>query len=84
MPLVGIDHSLELIGDEAPYFTSLEELDSWMDTPSKQLRSVLPYTPRPKTENPLNQGQLLVRLIESILGDWAQLFTHPRFVMITR
>jgi mannosyl-glycoprotein endo-beta-N-acetylglucosaminidase len=45
MPLVGAGHSLNLVGDEAPYFTSLEELDSWMDKPSRKLRSVPPVHP---------------------------------------
>lgn len=60
MPLVGVGHSLNLVGDEAPYFTSLEELDSWMDKPSRKLRSVLPYAPRSKIASPSQQGQLLV------------------------
>ena len=64
MPLVGVDHSLNLVGDEAPYFTSLEELDSWMDKPSKELRSVLPYTPRSRTASAPKQGRLLVRPVE--------------------
>jgi hypothetical protein len=62
MPLAGVGHSLNLVGDEAPYFTSLEELDSWMDKPSKKLRSVLPYTPRSKVVSTPEQGQLLVRI----------------------
>ena len=84
MPLVGTGHSLNLVGDEAPFFTSLEELDSWMEKPSKKLRSVLPYTSRSRSENPPKQGQLLVRRIEVILEHWAELLTHPRFVTITR
>jgi hypothetical protein len=60
MPLVGAGHSLNLVGDEAPYFTSLEELDSWMDKPSRKLRSVLPYTPRSRTASLPQHGQLLV------------------------
>lgn len=67
MPLVGVDHSLNLIGDEAPYFTSLEELDSWMDKPCKELRSVLPFTPRSRTVSAPKQGRLLVRPVEIIL-----------------
>lgn len=62
MPLVGSGHSISLIGDEAPYFISLEELDSWMDKPSRKLQSVLPYTPRSKTVSPPDGGLLLVRL----------------------
>lgn len=60
MPLVGVGHSLSLVGDEAPCFTSLEELDSWMDKPSGKFRSVLPYTPRSKTASPPEEGELLV------------------------
>jgi len=63
MPLVGAGHSLNLVGDEAPYFTSLEELDSWMDKPSRKLQSVLRYTPRSRIVSPPQQGQLLVRPI---------------------
>ena len=66
MPLVGTGHSLNLVGDEAPYFTSLEELDCWMDKPSEQLQSVLPYTARRRTENGPKQGQLLVCPIEIV------------------
>jgi hypothetical protein len=78
MPLVGTGHSLNLVGDEAPYFTSLEELDSWMDKPSKQLRSVVPYTPRSRTENPQKQGQLLVGPIDIILKYQVELLTPPQ------
>jgi hypothetical protein len=56
MPLVGAGHSLNLVGDEAPYFTSLDELDSWMDKPSRKLRSVLPYTPRSRQRLPCSRG----------------------------
>ena len=63
MPLVGAGHSLNLIGDEAPYFTSLEEFDSWIDKPSRKMRSVLRYTPRSRTVSPPQRGKLLVRPI---------------------
>lgn len=84
MPLVGAGHSLNLVGDEAPYFTSLEELDSWMDKPSRKLRSVLPYTPRSKTTSPLQQGQLLVSPTDIILELQVAILTKFRYATITR
>jgi len=61
MPLVGAGHSLNLVGDDAPYFTSLEGFDSWIDKPSRKFQSVLRYTPRSRTASPPQQGKLLVR-----------------------
>ena len=86
MPLVGKGHSLDLVGDEAPYFTSLEELDAWMDKPSKRLRSVLPYTPRSTTGSTPTRGRLLVRptKLQVVLGHQIGLLIQPRSATITR
>jgi len=78
MPLAGTGHSLNLVGDEAPYFTSLEELDSWMDKQSRKLRSVLPYTPRSRTVSPPEKGKLLVRLTNITLERQVWPLTHTQ------
>jgi hypothetical protein len=61
MPLAGSTHT-SLGNDDAPYFTSLTDLDAWMDKPSAKLEGVVPYL-RPEDEAPVaQQGRLLVRL----------------------
>ncbi|KAI0640580.1 glycosyl hydrolase family 85-domain-containing protein [Trametes meyenii] len=65
MPIAGINHS-SWIGDDAPYFNTLADLDQWACKEafgSRTLRGVLPYTPRGATEGLSeadNQGKLLV------------------------
>lgn len=59
MPLRGNGHS-KLVGDDAPYFESLSELDDWAVTPSKKLDGVLPYTKRSEGLSSDQQGKLLV------------------------
>jgi mannosyl-glycoprotein endo-beta-N-acetylglucosaminidase len=46
MPLRGEGHS-DLVRDEAPYFKSLAELDTWFAQPHDKLSGVLPYQHRP-------------------------------------
>ncbi|KAI0689105.1 glycosyl hydrolase family 85-domain-containing protein [Cytidiella melzeri] len=63
MPLRGKDHS-SAVGDDAPFFRSLGELDDWAATANftKPLAGVLPYTPRSDAEsdNSVGRGKLLV------------------------
>jgi len=60
MPLRGVGHS-RLVGDEAPYFVSLTELDMWFTQPRRKLTGVLPYQPRPHIEGQSgDRGKLLV------------------------
>jgi mannosyl-glycoprotein endo-beta-N-acetylglucosaminidase len=42
MPLRGTGHS-KLVGNDAPYFESLAELDVWTATPAKKLTGVLGF-----------------------------------------
>ncbi|KII83369.1 glycoside hydrolase family 85 protein [Plicaturopsis crispa FD-325 SS-3] len=62
MPLRGKDHSA-LVKDSAPYFDSLEELDTWARVPSAKLGGVLQYHARSAQSDGLssdNRGRLLV------------------------
>lgn len=66
MPLRGVGHS-GLVGDEAPYFDSLAELDAWFTQPRRKLTGVLPYQPRPHIEGQSNdRGKLLVKDNDSL------------------
>lgn len=61
MPLRGTGHG-KLVGDEAPYFKSLAELDQWASLPHAKLMAVLEYQARPQLAESLNQrGKLLVK-----------------------
>ncbi|KAF7984889.1 hypothetical protein HWV62_10885 [Athelia sp. TMB] len=62
MPLRGSGHS-KSVGDEAPYFETLADLDAWAATPSKKLGGVLDFQQsqsRDQTESERYQGKLLV------------------------
>lgn len=60
MPLRGTGHG-KLVGDEAPYFKSLAELDQWASLPHEKLMAVLEYQARPQLAESLNRrGKLLV------------------------
>ncbi|KAL4067151.1 glycoside hydrolase family 85 protein [Scleroderma yunnanense] len=60
MPLRGVGHS-RLVGDEAPYFDSLAEVDAWFTQPRRKLTGVLHYQPRPHIEGKSSsRGKLLV------------------------
>lgn len=62
MPLRGTGHS-KLVGDEAPYFESLADLDVWAATPSKKLGGVLNFQSRGPSRDLLDSehhGNLLV------------------------
>ncbi|KAG2126232.1 glycoside hydrolase family 85 protein [Suillus clintonianus] len=60
MPLRGTSHG-KLVGDEAPYFESLAELDQWASIPHEKLMAVLEYQARPQFAESSNQrGKLLV------------------------
>lgn len=49
MPLRGEKHS-DLVRDEAPYFKSLPELDTWFTQLHDKLPGVVPYRPRPHVD----------------------------------
>jgi hypothetical protein len=61
MPLAGSSHSAA-VKDEAPYLTSLQDLDEWLEKGHAKLEGVAPYPyahrPRPGDGH---GGQLLVR-----------------------
>jgi hypothetical protein len=61
MPLAGSLHSAA-VKDEVPYFTSLQDLDDWLEQGHAKLEGVAPYPhahrPRPGDGH---GGQLLVR-----------------------
>lgn len=60
MPIRGTQHS-SLVGDEAPYFQSLQALDDWASIPTAKLTGCLPYRPRSDLRGTLAQhGKLLV------------------------
>ncbi|CCM04954.1 uncharacterized protein FIBRA_07151 [Fibroporia radiculosa] len=59
MPLRGSGHSNAVL-DDAPYFTSLAELDVWASKPSAKLTSVIPYHSRSQDLSADGQGRLLV------------------------
>lgn len=61
MPLQGTGHG-KLVGDEAPYFESLAELDQWASRPHEKLMAVLEYHARPQCaeSSSNNRGKLLV------------------------
>lgn len=60
MPLRGKGHS-NLVRDEAPYFKSLAEFDTWFAQPHDNLSGVLPYQPRPYVDGRSDsRGKLLV------------------------
>ncbi|KAH7921986.1 glycoside hydrolase family 85 protein [Leucogyrophana mollusca] len=65
MPLRGKDHS-KLVGDNAPFFESLEELDAWAATPSSKLAGVVGFKPTKETSN--SRGKLLGGYTESPSG----------------
>ncbi|CAK5275973.1 unnamed protein product [Mycena citricolor] len=58
MPITGSIY--ETAGDDAPYFRSLEELDSWAQRPHPPLDGVLKFTARMPSEAPNASGKLLV------------------------
>jgi len=61
MPLNGQGNS-PFYKDDAPFFESLEEFDSWINNPAKKLTGVVPYRPR-SVLGPgggLKDGRLLV------------------------
>ncbi|KAI6040983.1 glycoside hydrolase family 85 protein [Pisolithus marmoratus] len=58
MPLRGVGHS-KLVGDEAPFFDSLAELDAWFTQPHPKLAGVFKYQCRPLEQSD-NRGKLLV------------------------
>lgn len=63
MPLRGTGHS-KSVGDEAPYFESLADLDSWASAPSKKLGGVLGFQSKGHSRDLLDsdhRGQLLVQ-----------------------
>lgn len=62
MPLRGTGHP-KFVGDEAPYFESLTELDQWASHPHEKLMGVLEYHARPQCaeSSNLNRGRLLVK-----------------------
>lgn len=60
MPLRGTGHS-KLVGDNAPYFKTLAELDDWVATPSKKLDGVLGYKSTRDCLDSQHQGKLLVQ-----------------------
>ncbi|EKM58962.1 glycoside hydrolase family 85 protein [Phanerochaete carnosa HHB-10118-sp] len=60
MPLRGTTHS-HLVGNEAPYFQTLQALDDWASTPTAKLTGCLPYIPRSDVQASSEQrGKLLV------------------------
>ena len=59
MPLRGEGHS-DFVRDEAPYFKSLAELDTWFTRPHDKLSGVLPYQPRPCIDGQSDRAKLLV------------------------
>ncbi|KAG6375348.1 glycoside hydrolase family 85 protein [Boletus reticuloceps] len=60
MPLLGEGHS-DFVRDEAPYFRSLAELDTWFAQPHDKLSGVVPYQPRPQVDGQSDSiGKLLV------------------------
>ena len=64
MPLRGSGHS-KSVGDEAPYFETLADLDAWAATPSKKLGGVLGFQQsqsRDQAESE-HQGKLLVQIL---------------------
>ena len=63
MPLAGstktwVDIAIDPV--DAPYFTSLKQLDDWSAIPRKKLDAVLEYIPRPRPATPSDMGKLLV------------------------
>jgi len=60
MPLQGTGHG-KFVGDEAPYFESLAELDQWASRPHEKLMAVLEYQARPQAESSNDKGKLLVK-----------------------
>jgi mannosyl-glycoprotein endo-beta-N-acetylglucosaminidase len=68
MPLRGTGHS-KLVGDDAPYFESLAELDAWAATPSKKLSGVLRFQASRQIDglDSEHQGKLLVNELISTL-----------------
>ncbi|KAG2361265.1 glycoside hydrolase family 85 protein [Suillus spraguei] len=68
MPLRGTGHG-KLVGDEAPYFESLAELDQWASLPHEKLIAVMEYQARPQFAELLNRrGKLLGGYTESPSG----------------
>ncbi|KAI6119223.1 glycoside hydrolase family 85 protein [Pisolithus thermaeus] len=60
MPLRGVGHS-KLVGDEAPFFDSLADLDAWFTQPHSKLAGVFEYQPRLAVSGQSdNRGKLLV------------------------
>jgi hypothetical protein len=72
MPLAGSSHSAA-VNDDAPYFTSLQALDDWLEKGHAKLEGVAPYPyahrPRPADGQ---GGQLLVRCA------WTTLLVYGR------
>jgi mannosyl-glycoprotein endo-beta-N-acetylglucosaminidase len=63
MPLAGNPKSWANIASDprdAPYFSSLKQLDDWSANPRKKLDAVLEYIPRPQPATPSDTGKLLV------------------------
>lgn len=63
MPLRGTGHS-KFVGNDAPYFESLAELDAWASTPSKKLSGVLGFQASRQIDGLElgNRGKLMVNL----------------------
>lgn len=83
MPIRGAHHS-PLIGDEAPYFKTLQELDEWASTPTVKLTGCLPYRPRSDLHIlSENRGKLLVSFWVILCGVFIANVSR-RSAMITR
>lgn len=64
MPIAGSTASKS---PDAPYFSSLEQLDAWFDQPSRHLDNVLPYRPLNRPSTNATTGRLLVRFASIFL-----------------
>ena len=62
MPLRGTGH-MKLVGNEAPYFESLAELDAWAVAPPKKLTGVLGFQSSRRIEGLEleHRGKLMVK-----------------------
>lgn len=68
MPLYGTNHS-KLVQDDAPFFVTLAELDTWGTQVPQALSGVLPYVERKLSlEGSASQGKLLVSSCKLLRG----------------
>lgn len=68
MPLYGTNHS-PLVQDDAPFFVTLAELDTWGTRIPQALSGVLPYVERKTSaEGSGSQGKLLVSSCKLLRG----------------